>query len=72
LALLKTGNNIAAKIAIMAMTTNNSINVKPGAHLEAENASFRLREAGLFIAFCLALYTGRSVNANQYENLNRS
>src|SRR5215469_3793576 len=28
-ALLKAGNNIAARIAIMAMTTNNSINVKP-------------------------------------------
>ena len=28
-ALLKAGNNIAARIAIMAMTTSNSINVKP-------------------------------------------
>src|SRR5882757_4842694 len=28
-ALAKAGNNMAARIAIMAMTTNNSINVKP-------------------------------------------
>jgi hypothetical protein len=28
-ALAKAGNNIAAKMAIMAITTNNSINVKP-------------------------------------------
>jgi hypothetical protein len=29
LALLNTGNNIAANMATMAMTTNNSISVKP-------------------------------------------
>src|ERR1035438_1009471 len=28
-ALLKAGNNMAARMAIMAMTTSNSINVKP-------------------------------------------
>src|SRR5580698_6749110 len=28
-ALLKAGNNMAARIAMMAMTTSNSINVKP-------------------------------------------
>src|SRR5437868_3791255 len=29
-ALLKAGNSIAAKIAMIAITTNSSINVKPG------------------------------------------
>jgi len=32
LALLKAGNNIAARIAMMAMTTNNSIKVNPPCH----------------------------------------
>jgi hypothetical protein len=36
LALLKAGNNIAARIAMMAMTTSSSISVKPRRHERAE------------------------------------
>jgi hypothetical protein len=35
-ALDKAGNSMAAKIAIMAMTTSNSINVNPGGHPEPD------------------------------------
>src|SRR5271170_6390629 len=44
-ALLKAGNNIAAIMAIMAMTTNNSINVKP----RGKSNKLSVRREGAFI-----------------------
>ena len=38
---LSDGNNNEARIAMMAMTTNNSINVKPRRALRRQNGSFR-------------------------------
>src|SRR6266700_1117377 len=48
LALLKAGNSIAARIAIMAITTSNSINVKP-AEQRRPAVAFGEFEGGSFI-----------------------
>jgi hypothetical protein len=49
LAALNTGNNIAAKVATMAMTTNNSISVKP-LRIPITSAKFR-RNCSTFFEF---------------------
>jgi hypothetical protein len=70
-ALLKAGNSIAARMAMMAITTSNSISVKPcGVHLRflsrenllidpdsGSRANFATLQSGMFLASILIFTT---------------